>query len=67
LKRLLDNADMPFFGGADKIVVCNVEFFAQLLKTDDGFVSLLLRGDPRFFSGALNLLAVFIRAGQEKM
>ena len=57
---------MERLGGADEAVERDVKAFPQLLKADDGFVALLLRGNVFFRGGLLDFLAVFVGAGQKK-
>lgn len=51
---------------ADEIVVCDFQPFPKLLKTDNGLVALLLRGETVFIGSLLDLLPMLIRARQEK-
>ena len=53
-------------GGADKIVVGQLQFFGERPPVRRQFVTILLRRFALGDSRLLNLLAVFIQTGQEK-
>ena len=64
-ENLLHDHFMPLIGGADKIAVFNVHQLPQLFEIGDDFVHELLRGNALFSGLAFDLLAVFVRTGQE--
>ena len=57
---------MALLGGADKIVVGNLQPFPQALERGHNFIYIFNRGDPQIFRFALDLLAVLVAAGEEK-
>ncbi len=65
LQHFLNDDFVTLFGGADEIVVGDFETLPQLLEADNGLVALLLRRQSVFIGGLLDLLAVFVGAGQE--
>ena len=56
---------MPRLGGADEIVVGNIEFLPQLLEKGHNAVYVLDRRNPCFLRFLLDFLAMFVAAGQE--
>ena len=56
---------MPLLGRADEIVVADVELLPQLVMLGHDAVGQLDREDPFLRRGALDLLAVLVRAGEE--
>lgn len=57
---------MAFFRRADKVIIRDIQFFPQLLEERYDFIDVFDGLNTFFFSSPLNLLAVFVRAGQEK-
>ena len=68
LENLLDGSNVIVVGGADEPVIGNVHQLPQILDTTFALhdvVHKLLRGDTGFLCLILNLLAVFVGAGEE--
>ena len=55
---------MPFFRGADEIVIFYAEFLPQFLKTDHGFIAVVDRRHIARRRGFLHFLSVFVRSCQ---
>ena len=68
LENLLDGSNVIVVGGADEPVIGNVHQLPQILDTTFALYNVvhkLLRGDTGFLCLVLNLLAVFVGAGEE--
>ena len=66
LEEHLHHLLVAFFGGADEVVIGNIEFLPQLLEHSHDFIGVLDRCDAGFFGLLLDLLAVLVGAGQEQ-
>ncbi len=65
LQDFLHHNLVAVLGGADKVIVRDVQRLPEHLEADDGPVGLLLRSDPGGLRGLLNLLPMLIRARQK--
>ena len=66
LHQHLNDFFMPFFCRPDEVIVRNIQFFPEFLEEGDDFIDVLNRRHPFCFCCALDFLAMFVRAGQEK-
>ncbi len=66
LQDFLHHFFMERHGGADEIIVGNIEGLPEFLETQHGGVALFLGRDADLFGGLLDFLPVFVGAGQEK-
>ena len=66
LEQHLHHFLMTFFGGTNEVIIGNIQFFPKLLEHANNLIGVFNRGNPCFFGFLFNLLAVFIRTGQEK-
>ena len=66
LHHSLHHFFVALLGGADKIVVGNLQPFPQALERGHDFIYIFNRGDTQIFRFALDLLAVLVAAGEEK-
>ena len=66
LEEHLYDLFMTFLGGADEVIIGNIEFLPQLLEHAYDLIRVLDRRDTGFLCLLLDLLSVLIRSGQEK-
>ena len=66
LHELLYRSDVPWLGGANEIIVADIQQFPNFLEPSAGLVSLFERCDSVGVGRALDLEAMFIGAGQKE-
>ena len=66
LEEHLHDLFMTFLGGADEVIIGNIELLPQLLEHAYDLIRVLDRRDTGFLCLLLDLLSVLIRSGQEK-